>query len=157
MYNIHTRTKNFCEFCTTFIPVPGTSIRSVRPCHNTRGTGTAFLYLPRTSVSSARPSHNTRNFWKFCNTFIPVPATSVISAAHSYPHLCQLCTPRATIPGVRAHHFLYPPGTSVSSVRPCHNTRNFCEFCNTSIPVPETSGSSVRLPYLPGIRKPYRT
>ena len=35
----------------------------------------------------------------------------------------------------------------MSSVRPCHNTRNFCEFCNTSVPVPETSGSSVRLPY----------
>ena len=35
----------------------------------------------------------------------------------------------------------------LSSVRPCHNTRNFCELCNTSIPVPETSGSSTRLPY----------
>ena len=35
----------------------------------------------------------------------------------------------------------------MSSVRTCHNTRNFCKFCNTSIPVPETSGSSVRLPY----------
>ena len=54
---------------------------------------------------------------------------------------------RATITGVRVQHFLYPPGASVSSVRPCHNTRNFCEFCNTSIPVPETAGSSVRLPY----------
>ena len=42
-------TKNFCEFCRTFIPVPGTSVSSVRPCHNTR------------------------NFWKFCKTFIPVP------------------------------------------------------------------------------------
>ena len=51
------------------------------------------------------------------------------------------------IPGVRVQHFLYLPGTSVSSVRPCHNTRNFCEFCNTSIPVPKASGSSVRLPY----------
>ena len=35
----------------------------------------------------------------------------------------------------------------MSSVRPCHNTQNFCKFCNTFIPVPETSGSSVRLPY----------
>ena len=35
----------------------------------------------------------------------------------------------------------------MSSVRPCHNTRNFCGFCNSSIPVPKTSGSSVRLPY----------
>ena len=30
---------------------------------------------------------------------------------------------------------------------PCHNTRNCCELCNTSIPVPETSASSVKLPY----------
>ena len=42
---------------------------------------------------------------------------------------------------------MYAPGTSVSSVRPRHNTRNLCEFCNTSVPVPETSGSTVRLPY----------
>ena len=62
-------------------------------------------------------------------------------------NFCKLCTSRATIPGVRVKHFLYPLGTSVSSVRPCHNTRNFCEFCNKSMPVPETSGSSVRLPY----------
>ena len=39
------------------------------------------------------------------------------------------------------------PRTSVSSVRPCHNTRNICEFCNTSIPSPEISGSSLRLLY----------
>jgi len=42
LHNISTRTKNFCELCTTFIPVPETSVRSVRPCHITRGTGTAF-------------------------------------------------------------------------------------------------------------------
>ena len=48
---------------------------------------------------------------------------------------------------VRVQHLSYPPGTSVSSVRPCHNTRNFWEFCNTFIPVPENSGSAVRLPY----------
>ena len=62
-------------------------------------------------------------------------------------NFCKICTPRPAIPGVRVQHFLYPPGTSVSSVRPCHNTRNFCEFCNTSAPVPETSASSVILPY----------
>ena len=72
----------------------------------------------------------------FCITFIPVPGTS-----------CEFCTARAIIPGVRLHHILYPPGASVSSVRPCHNTRNFFEFLNTSIPVPETSDCSVRLTY----------
>ena len=58
---------------------------------------------------------------------------------------CEFCTPRATIPGVRVQHFLYPPGTSVTSVRPCHNARNFCDFntrnrnfskfCKTPIPL----------------------
>ena len=86
LYNIQTRTNNFCEFLTTFITVPGTSVRYVRPCHNTRGTGAAFLYLPGTSVSSVRPCHNTRNFWKCCKTFIPVPGTSVSSVGHSYPY-----------------------------------------------------------------------
>ena len=56
--------------------------------------------------------------------------------------------------GARGHNnrgtgttFLYLPGTSVSSVRPCHNSRNFYEVCNTCIPVPEPSGSYLRLPY----------
>ena len=83
--DIHTRTRIFCKFCTTLIPVPGTSVRSVRPCHNTRGIGTAFLYLPRTSASSVRPCHNTRNFWKFRKIFIPVPGTSV-SSVRPVPH-----------------------------------------------------------------------
>ena len=181
----------------------------------TPGTGTACLYLPGTSGSSVRLSHNTRNFWKFCNTFIPVPGTSGSSVRQSYPYLellddlyvlrhntrgygysmfcarpellqvlyacatipgtsgsfvtlsylypellevlydihtrtwkfCKFCTSFATIPGVRVQHVLYPTGTSGSSVRLCHNTRNFWKLCNTSIPVPETSGSSVRPPY----------
>ena len=75
-------TKNFCKFCRTFIPVPGT-------------------------------------YWKFCTTFIPVPGTSGSSARESHKY-----------PGYRYIVFI----TLVSSVRPCHNTRNFCEFCNTSVP-----------------------
>ena len=137
IYQGVTRTWNICEFCTPFIPVPGTSVRSVRPCHNTRGTGTAFLYLPRNCVSSVIP------FFK------PVPRPSVSSLRHSYPYQefrLDLYA-RATKTEVRVEFSLYRPGTSVSSVRPCHNTGNFCEFCNTSIPVPDTSGSSVRLPY----------
>ena len=121
LYNIHTRTKNFCEFCTTFIPVPGTSVRSVRPCHNTRGTGTSFSYLPGTSGSSVRPCHNTRNFWKFCKTFIPVPGTSVSSVGRTR-NFCGFCAPRATIYCTR--------GTGTACFAP---VRNFCEFCT---PVP---------------------
>ena len=66
-------------------------------------------------------------------------------------NFCESCTPRATIPGVGVQHLLYPPGTSVGSERPCHNTRNVWKFCNTSMPVPETSGSFERLPYPPPV------
>ena len=55
----------------------------------------------------------TRNFWMFCTSL-------------------------ATIPGVRVRHVLYPLGTSVNSVRLCHNTRNFWKFCKTIVPVPGT-------------------
>ena len=57
----------------TFIPVPGPSVRSARPCHNTRGTDAAFLYLPGTSVSSVRPCHITRRFWKLYHKTYPYP------------------------------------------------------------------------------------
>ena len=50
---------------------------------------------------------------------------------------------RATIPGVRVQHFLYSPGTSVSSVRPCHNARNFSALCNTPpYPYPESTNAT---------------
>ena len=131
-----TRTRDFRKFCRTFIPVPGTSVSSVRPCHNTR------------------------HFWKFCKTFIPVPELRlVLYDIHTRTrNFCEFCTPRATIPGERVQHISYPSGPSASSIRPCHNTRKFWKFCNTFIPVPDTSGSSVRLPYpYPESPKPYRT
>ena len=112
-YGIFVPARNFCKFCT---PVPQ------YPEH-----------LEVLQDFHAR----TRNFCELCRTFIPVPGTSVSSVR-----------PAPQYPGYGYSIFLYPPGTSVSSVRPCHNTQNFCEFCNTSMPVPETSASSVRLPYL---------
>ena len=108
------------------------------------------LPVPGTSVSPVRPYYNTPNFRKFCKNFIPIlELLLVLYDIHTRTrNLCEFCTPRATIPGVRVQHLLYPPGPSVSYVRPCHNTRNFWKFCNTFVPVPETSGSCVRLPYL---------
>ena len=119
IYPGNTRSRNFCKFCRTFIPVPGASGSSVRPCHKTR------------------------NFWQFCKTFIPVPELLlVVWEIHTRTrNFCEFCTPRATIPGVLLRHLSYPPGTSVSSVRSCHNTQNFWKFFNTFIPVPETPGS----------------
>ena len=81
-----TRTWNFYKFCRTFIPVPGTSVSSVRLATNARGTGTAFSCLPGTSVTSVRPCQNDRNLWKFCEPFTPVPRTFVKSEPLRYPH-----------------------------------------------------------------------
>ena len=111
IYPGYYRTENFCKFCRTFIPVPGTSVSSVAVSYvhanatNTRGAGTAFLYLPGTSVSSVRPCHNTRNFCEFCNTSIPVPGTSVscVRSPYPYPELLRLLQDRGTIPGVRVY------------------------------------------------------
>ena len=71
-------------------------------------------------------------------------------------NFCELCTTFIPVPGtsvtsVRPCHntrgtgtaLLYLTGTSVSSVRPCHKTRNFWKFYKTFIPVPGTSVSSV--------------
>ena len=94
-------TRNFCKFCKTFIPVPGTPVSSVgysypypellrvlyTPCHNTRGTGAALFVHARNFcefctrvpqypelLEVLQPFHTrTRNFWKFCRTPIPLP------------------------------------------------------------------------------------
>ena len=86
--DFHARTQNFCELCRTFIPVPGTSVSSVRPVPQYRGTGTAFFVPARNFCESVRLCHNTwnfcefyntpfhtrvRSFWKFCKTPIPLP------------------------------------------------------------------------------------
>ena len=118
-------TKNFCNFCRTLIPVPGTYRSSVRRCHKDPGYGYRMFIPARNFGNFCTPVPQypdvldvlkdfhtpTRNFRRFCNSFIPVP------------------------------------GTSVSSVCLCHNTRNFWKFWNTSIHVPETSECSVRSPY----------
>ena len=87
----------------------------------------------------------TKNFCEFCSTFISVPGTSGSSVRHSYPYpelLEVLYDIHTRTRGMGISFYNY-----VSSVRPCHNTRNICEFCNTSVPYPEVSVSSVRSPY----------
>ena len=116
-------TKNFCNFCRILISVLGTSGSSVRRCRKDPGYGVQHVYTrPELLEVLYDFRTRTRNFCEFCKT-------------------------RATIPGVREHHGLYPPGTSVSYVCLCNNTRNLWKLCNTSIPVPETCGSYVRPPY----------
>ena len=80
---------------------------------------------------------------------LPVPGTSVSYVGHSYPCpelLEVLYASAANIRGTGTG-FSYLPGTCVSSVRPCHNTRNIQKFWKAFVPVPGTSGSYVRLSY----------
>ena len=50
-----TRTRNFCKFCTTFVPVPGTSSSSVRPWHNTRATTVSLVMRPFYAHGAKKP------------------------------------------------------------------------------------------------------
>ena len=126
MYLGITRTRNFCKFCRAFIPVPGTSVSSVRQCHEYRGYGYS-IFIPA------------RNFCKFLYARATKPGTSGSSVrlSHPYPELlevlynihtrtrnfCELCTPRATIPGYG--YTLFVPA------------RNFCKFCTPEPHYPE--------------------
>ena len=171
-----TRSRSFCELCTAFkhvskqlrlfctksIPVSGTSVASIVPCHNTRGTGTSFVYQVGTYVCSVRPCHNTRDFWNFCKTFMPVPGTSVSSVRCSYLYTELLWDLHATCHNTGGYGcsticagsdllwVMYVratiPWTSISSVT---------LMCT----VPDTSGNKCckTAISLPGIHKPYRT
>ena len=91
--NIHTRTRNFWKFCTTFILAPETSECSVRPCYTTPGTGTACFVPARNFCELCTPvpqypellevlynfRNRTRNFWKLYKIPISLPETSVTS------------------------------------------------------------------------------
>ena len=106
---------NSASVFTTFIPVPGTSIKYVRPFDNTRGTGTTCLYLPGTAAGYVRPCHNSWNVCAFCETFLPVPGTSVSSALrlYPYPELLYVLQDCCAIPRVRVYlcHNSREPGT----------------------------------------------
>ena len=80
-----------------------------------------------------------RKFCKFCTAFIPVPGNSVEFCTPVAPYLGYGYT-LLEIPGCR-----YGYGYSIRTLT--RNFREFCEFCKTSILVPRTSVSSVRLPY----------
>ena len=118
------RTRDFCELCTTFIPVPE-------------------LYIFVLSVGY------TQNHTRGITPGITLQTTSVTPVGHLYPNpeLLEVLYAGATKTPSTGTACLYMPGTSGSYVRPCHNTRKFWKFGKTFIPVPGTSGSSVRLSY----------
>ena len=102
--------RHFCEFCTIFIPVPETSVSSVRPCHNTRGT--------RVQHSNTYP-----DLCEFCMTSIPYPELLwVMYDIHTRTrNVCKFCTPVPQYPGY-GNNIRIP-------------IRNFCEIRKTSIPI----------------------
>ena len=134
-----TRTRNFCEFCTTLVPVPELSICILSTGYtqnHTRGIYNGYhptndfckfcrtlIPVPGASASSVRPLYNTRNFWKYCKTFIPVLVTSGSSVRLSYPHPKLLWV-------------LYDPchGTRGTGTACFVSARNFCELF---MPVPQ--------------------
>ena len=76
-----------------------------------------------------------KNFCKFSRTFIPVPGTSGNSVRQPYPYPELLRVPYAG----QCHKYLGCGYTIFithlsSSVDAWHNTQNFFEFCNTSVP-----------------------
>ena len=127
-----TRTRDFCEFCTT-LPVRGTSVRYVR--HSYPYPNLLFLFC-------LSGTHKT-----IPGVFTPgitLQRTSVTSVGHSYPYpeLLEVLYAVATKTRGTGRACLYLPRTSGSFVRSCHNTRKCWEFCKTFTPV--TSRSSVR-------------
>ena len=117
LYNIRTRTHNFCGLFTAFINLPETwNFRTfVPPCHNTRGKGATFVYLPGTCVSSVDFHTRTLNFRKSCNTSIPVPRIHN-PAEHNVatiPGFCSACFAKPCCPS--CHHALTNGNNSRSS------------------------------------------
>ena len=118
-----TRTRNFCKFCKTFVPVPETSLSSVRPWHNARGTGICPCKNTRVRVRLLIHEHSYTN----------LPGTSVSSVRLSYPS-----------PEFLLVTILCSVGYAQNHTRSVTRARNCCKFCTTFIPVPGTCVSSVR-------------
>ena len=125
-YRLYTGTGHFGKFGTTSITVPDTSVSSVRHKHRYQ-----ILRQVRYDISTG-----TGHFGKFGMTSIPVPDTSVISVRHQYRY--------RTLRQVR--HDM-DTGTASTGTDFHTGTGHFANFGITSIPVRDTSVSSVRYQY----------
>ena len=128
-------------YCNSYIPLgvkcdDKTSLNLFALTHTTRRFENTCIYAKYSRMCSSEYAQTipgyiprTKNFRLFCTAFIPpVPGTSTSSVrqCHEYPGYGYIIS-----------------STYVSSVRPSHNTRNFCEFCNISLPCAEFLSSSV--------------
>ena len=68
----------------------------------------------------------------------PGTSASSVGPSYAYPErMWVLYTPCHNTRGTGVTHLMFPAGTSVRYLRPCHNAGNFLKFCNTFIPIPE--------------------
>ena len=102
------------------------------------------VFSPPWGGNSGTGNTRARTFCEFCTTSIPVP------------ELLWVLYARATLTEGTGTTFVYQSGAAVSSVRlPCC-TRNFCELCQTSTPVPGTCVSSGQTGTIPWVPVPIR-
>ena len=76
MYDIHTRTRNFCKLCTPVPQYPGYEYALLK----ITGCGCGYEYGYNVGIP-------TRDFCEFRKTSIPVPGTSVSFERLPYPYL----------------------------------------------------------------------
>ena len=74
----HTLPERFCDFCTTFIPLPDSSVIPVTTSYRYQGMGYTFLTRTwRISVTSVQHYTQPDKFCDFCTPSIPVPGYGV--------------------------------------------------------------------------------
>ena len=83
----YTLPDKFCDFCTTFIPLPDSSVTSVTTWYRYPGMGYTFRTRTRgRSLTSLQSYTLLDKICDFCRGFAPVPDSSVTSVRLSYPY-----------------------------------------------------------------------
>ena len=83
----YTLPDKLCDFCTTFIPLPDSSVTSVGTSYRYPGMGYTFHTRTRgRSVTSVQQHTLAEKLCDFCKTFIPLPDSSVTSATNLIPY-----------------------------------------------------------------------
>ena len=136
---------------------------SVRPLKYTLVIGIAFTKIPGMSVLFGLPQYptehsdmvryelntTTRYNGKFGKTSKPVPDTSVVPYLVRYRYFLDNNTGGTGICWVRPHYRAEHSGMVRYELNTC--TRHFGKFGTTSIPVPDTSVTSVCPPEIPRV------
>ena len=83
----YTQPDKFCNSCTTFIPLPDSSVTFVTTSYRYPGMGYVFHTCTwRISVTFVQHYSQPDKFSDFCTTFIPLPDSSVTSVTNLIPY-----------------------------------------------------------------------